>query len=108
MRMTDLDIEEAGQYAGEVAEEGGVGHNNLDKCLKMCFIVICWIYKGFGSNSAHNNWQIGLKAQALRYWWCTKQSGDDLNNQKLDPHGLADWDKIAKEGLSLLLPGVIF
>ena len=40
MRMTDLDIEEAGQYAGEVAEEGGVGHNNLNMCYKVCFIAI--------------------------------------------------------------------
>ena len=36
LRMTDLDVEEAGQDAGKVAKEGGVGHNNLDKCLKMC------------------------------------------------------------------------
>ena len=30
LRMTDLDVEEAGQDASEVAEEGGVGHHNLE------------------------------------------------------------------------------
>ena len=32
LRMTDLDVEEAGQDAGKVAKEGGVGHNNLNIC----------------------------------------------------------------------------
>ena len=86
MRVTlrNLDVKDSGQDAGEVAEEGGVGHHNL-------------------GNDIFENDDDGF---------CDKcgidDKDDDLYDEKFNPHGLAHGNNEAKEGLGFLLPDFHF